>query len=193
MLLLQLELCLAQLSGKPCTHWLKFAASSQLLPLLMLEHGHGAASKRKGSGRRLFTLSFFWQGSSSSKDKAASCSPAWGCARWQGSQGWAGRAGAAGAAAGRDGGEEAETESCVALSAADVYCTGWAGWKGGRLERGPVPPAAQLQDTGLVHGPSLAVAAYIQCGRLQSARQRGIRARTHTHTSRIHTHLHACL
>lgn len=56
------------------------------------------------------------------------------------------RPGAAGAAAGRDGAEgDAETESCVALSGADVYCTGWAGWQGGRWERGPVPPALWLQ------------------------------------------------
>jgi len=117
----------------------------------------------------------------------------WGCARWQGSQGWLRGAGAAGAAAGRDGDGEAETESCVALSVADVYCTGWAGGEGGRSERGrgggqPLAPgrcvhslwkAPERQAEASVHGPCTHVSA-------------GAHTHTHTHTcTRMHTPEHA--
>lgn len=63
---------LPRLSADPRTHRFHFPASSQLHPSLMLEQGRGAASEGKGSGAgRLFTSWFFWQGSSSSKDKLA--------------------------------------------------------------------------------------------------------------------------
>lgn len=170
--MVQLELCVqpsSWLSPAPTSSWSQPAPSSfpAAAPWCPAD---GAQGKMLGGGCLPW---LFWQGSSSSKDKAASCSPGWGGARGRGSQGWARGAGAAGATAGRDGGEgEAETESCVALSVADVYCTGWAGWKGGRLEQGPGPPPAQLGRVGLARGPSLAVAVYIQCRRLQSVGQR---------------------
>lgn len=117
-----------------------------------------------------------WQGrGSSSKDKAASCSPSWGCAQCSGSQG---QAPGAGGTAGRDSGKEAEPESCVALSAADVYCTGWAEWEGGRLEWGPVPPAARPQGAGAGTGPALAVHSVWKAPECEAARH----TCTHTHT-----------
>lgn len=96
-----------------------------------------------------------------------------------------GRARGAGGAAGRDGGEEAEPESCVALSSADVYCTGWAGWESGRLEWGPVPPAARPQGAGAGAGPALAVHSMWKAPECEAARH------TCTHTpARTPTHAH---
>lgn len=90
----------------------------------------------------------------------------------------------AGGTAGRDSGEEAEPESCVALSAADVYCTGWAEWEGGCLEWGPVPPAARPQGAGAGTGPALAVHSVWKAPECEAARH----TCTHTHT---HTPAHA--
>lgn len=76
-------------------------------------------------------------------------------------------------------------ETCVALSGADVYCTGWAGWQGGRWELSP-----QLCGGRGRVAPGSGGAAYIQCGRLQRA---GLRPRAPTLTpppslgARVHT------
>lgn len=78
-------------------------------------------------------------------------------------------------------------ESCVALSAADVYCTGWAGWGGGRLEWGPVPPAALPQGAGAGTGPALAVHSMWKAPECEAARHTHTHTPAHTHT-RTHTH-----
>lgn len=150
-------------------------------------------SEEKAAGRGFSPCGFPGKGGSSSKDKAASRSLSWGCAQCSGSQG---RAQGAGGTAGRDSGEEAEPESCVALSAADVYCTGWAEWEGGCLEWGPVPPAARPQGAGAGTGPALAVHSVWKAPECEAARHTCTHThphtctRTHTRTHTQHTHRH---
>lgn len=88
---------------------------------------------------------------------------------------------------------EAETESCVALSVADIYCTGWAEWKGDAWSVAPNPWPCSCRKAGGCGAPRSWVAAYIQCGRLQCARQGQTCMHTPMHTSIhlcIHTHAH---
>lgn len=163
----QLELCLAQLSAVPYNHRLTFSlhpASSWLL----LERGESC-------WQRLFTLWLSWQGKQLFKGQSCVPQPELGLCpvfRLPGPGTRSGRRGREG-----DGGKEAEQESCVALSAADVYCTGWAGWEGGRLEWGPVPPAARPQGAG------------VGTFNVEGSRVRGSEAHTHTHTHTC-THPH---
>lgn len=84
--------------------------------------------------------------------------------------------------------EKQRRSHCVALSVADIYCTGWAGWKGDAWSVALDPWPCSCRKAGGHGAPCSWIAAYIQRGRLQCARQ----GHTCMHTP-MHTSIHLCI